>query len=593
MPSERKIQEEDEHQQREMNQEEQRTQNRGSSITTNTTVSDAEPIAASTAIVSNSSDLGSTPEPAVEMQRPKTPRGKTKRQERMASKMAMFNDQSTEKIEQESATEQGSTCTASAEVLPTNAAIPQQPITITEPNVGRPHLSPPYQEDSTTSIDHPKAAAATVSTTRHHLHDTKLQARMKRKTAQMSNTRSEYERARLPPSSSGETTGTTMTTSMPGDGMKASSVSTIGAAGTCNRNRKGDDDDDDDDDTEQPSSSCARFHQSSNTMQLQHQQKSVDAVFQRPTIEGRDQEPGAFSAPGRGVGQIPEWARRQRRVEHQEQIQMLSLNDAEPRQGTNNRGNLFQRVRSTFSSLRDSGLVEANLVDDAEAIVYARVTEDTSKRTRRIILGVSVGSVVIIALLVGIISWQAANNDDGGSISSIRKCNEMPVEKQNITTVCWCQQSAENYYMSPDEEQFYNDKLQPDLFQLRTIPRFYLRDSCEPENQALLWVASFTKSGFTVEEALFVSPTSSSQRYILALLYITMNGEHWPRQRNWLGRGSNCDWEGVSCTYLGRASTLRLRKNMLVGTFPSILLQMPYLRKFFSSVCRILRRSYM
>lgn len=94
-------------------------------------------------------------------------------------------------------------------------------------------------------------------------------------------------------------------------------------------------------------------------------------------------------------------------------------------------------------------------------------------------------------------------------------------------------------------------------------------DTCLPENMALWWSAM--DYGVT-NDNIFDNPQGnniSKQRFGLALLYFTLSG--WTPSE-WLGSGSECDWEGVSCDDVLEVTGLRYdgKGNLgLKGTLPA------------------------
>jgi len=62
-------------------------------------------------------------------------------------------------------------------------------------------------------------------------------------------------------------------------------------------------------------------------------------------------------------------------------------------------------------------------------------------------------------------------------------------------------------------------------------------NSCDPRNQALLWLASgdTRKSGDLL------------QRFILAIFYFRAGGSSWDFQDLWLSNDNECSWNGVVC----------------------------------------------
>ena len=59
------------------------------------------------------------------------------------------------------------------------------------------------------------------------------------------------------------------------------------------------------------------------------------------------------------------------------------------------------------------------------------------------------------------------------------------------------------------------------------------------------------------------------QHYLLAVIYISIGGDNWVNNRNWMTSAHECDWFGVSCdTFEKVISRIDLTNNNLVGSIP-------------------------
>lgn len=61
--------------------------------------------------------------------------------------------------------------------------------------------------------------------------------------------------------------------------------------------------------------------------------------------------------------------------------------------------------------------------------------------------------------------------------------------------------------------------------------------SCDPANQALVWLAS----GDTRDSGDFF------QRYVLAMAHLSLNGTHWDDYNDWMAESNECFWLGIAC----------------------------------------------
>jgi hypothetical protein len=135
-------------------------------------------------------------------------------------------------------------------------------------------------------------------------------------------------------------------------------------------------------------------------------------------------------------------------------------------------------------------------------------------------------------------------------------CSSWYSEMQpNVITQCICLGKITT--VADDVKESYQ-RLLSGGFVKAILPNFSSTiESCNPTNQALLWLASATG---------FPSPdVNLQQRFILALLYITWNGRLWLLSDSWLSSDSECIWKGVSCDRFGTVTGVDLYNNQVSG----------------------------
>jgi Leucine-rich repeat (LRR) protein len=297
---------------------------------------------------------------------------------------------------------------------------------------------------------------------------------------------------------------------------------------------------------------------------------------QEPELHRRanlDPRPGAIPMNGRAAGQAPDWARPQpesppRQPIRQHQGRVLS--DFNLR---------FYRTNS--SSIQNADIAEANAIDDAEAVVYATsVNADRTAKNRRIAVGLGILAVVIIVGLSVGLTYEVTNpNGDKG----IDPWCLLPPDKQHVFARCLC--SGNNTtdglnLLTANETKFYSD-LKKLLLNVGVIAENYTIDSCELQNQCIVWSSNYLKRNLTEEIAriAFNATKPVIQAHVLCMTYLQLDGRHWQENDGWLTEGYYCDWFGVSCSFLSRITAIELPSNVLNGTFPSLLHHMPYLRE--------------
>jgi hypothetical protein len=134
--------------------------------------------------------------------------------------------------------------------------------------------------------------------------------------------------------------------------------------------------------------------------------------------------------------------------------------------------------------------------------------------------------------------------------------------------------------LTANETKFYSD-LKKLLLNVGVIAENYTIDSCELQNQCIVWSSNYLKRNLTEEIAriAFNATKPVIQAHVLCMTYLQLDGRHWQENDGWLTEGYYCDWFGVSCSFLSRITAIELPSNVLNGTFPSLLHHMPYLRK--------------
>lgn len=79
--------------------------------------------------------------------------------------------------------------------------------------------------------------------------------------------------------------------------------------------------------------------------------------------------------------------------------------------------------------------------------------------------------------------------------------------------------------------------------------------------------------------------TDTLERYILALLYFSTQGDEWSScstsdlscSQRWLSDAHICEWFGVSCNKAKRVTKVVMKHNALTGPLPAEVFELPYL----------------
>jgi hypothetical protein len=100
-----------------------------------------------------------------------------------------------------------------------------------------------------------------------------------------------------------------------------------------------------------------------------------------------------------------------------------------------------------------------------------------------------------------------------------------------------------------------------------------IRTASSPQNKALNWLASNVKLDS-------YSNDTKIQRYSLATLFYSTNGNSWYSKINWRSNRLECEWDAVYCDENDSIERLSIDFNNLVGTIPNELALLSNLRKF-------------
>ncbi|KAL3932157.1 MAG: hypothetical protein SGBAC_010982 [Bacillariaceae sp.] len=129
--------------------------------------------------------------------------------------------------------------------------------------------------------------------------------------------------------------------------------------------------------------------------------------------------------------------------------------------------------------------------------------------------------------------------------------------------------------------QILEDALAPNV-----SPLEQLRDNSTLQHEAIMW---FHNDDPTYPQLEGVSTDLIVSRYIAALLYMSTGGKGWRQQLNFMTDASVCEWndggageveEGIVCDSddAGRVDGIVVDINNLVGTLPTELAKLPYLK---------------
>ena len=185
-------------------------------------------------------------------------------------------------------------------------------------------------------------------------------------------------------------------------------------------------------------------------------------------------------------------------------------------------------------------LVSAVLVPETSWTVETVTAVKDNVNRRRLIYGCAV--LVVIALIVGIV------------VSVV-------IGRRNSTFIPPTSMPSSTPSMSPT---FSFDGLTMLLSTVSTDNGTALMTPDTPQNHALQWLANNTFLTDYTDARII-------QRYALATLYFSLDGDRWFENANWLDDGNECNWyfaEAPACDDQGRIVEISLRFNFLGLAIP-------------------------
>lgn len=196
--------------------------------------------------------------------------------------------------------------------------------------------------------------------------------------------------------------------------------------------------------------------------------------------------------------------------------------------------------------------------------------QQNNKRSRRLVVAAAVVAVCLVgaAIAVGVTFGVKKNSDASSATPStqplepfIVDCSNLQIQAQpDPVTQCHCAGSISvvtggvaaryitlNQTLMPTVDPSFHDAMQ----------------SCSPQNQALVWLATDNGDSPTLSESAL------RQRYNLALLFILWNGPGWQANDGWLSSHDECVWYGITCNDQMNVTDISLSNNTMSGQLAS------------------------
>jgi hypothetical protein len=177
------------------------------------------------------------------------------------------------------------------------------------------------------------------------------------------------------------------------------------------------------------------------------------------------------------------------------------------------------------------GAAEENEKEDNRMLLYALAL--------CVLFLIALAVILILIFVTGTIPKFWITEPDPVVMSPYQpgNCNFAGQAQPNFASQCACTGSVTQLadFTSQRYEQLSTEFIVPTVYRSWSLPI----ESCDPANLALLWLST----GSVITDTLELT-----QRYILALLYYSTQGQQWSIQTNWLSSSPECSWHGISCT---------------------------------------------
>jgi hypothetical protein len=96
-----------------------------------------------------------------------------------------------------------------------------------------------------------------------------------------------------------------------------------------------------------------------------------------------------------------------------------------------------------------------------------------------------------------------------------------------------------------------------------------LADPSTPQSQAFKWITYSDPQQLSLTGENNVTKAKLGQRYVLSLLYYSLNGNGWQNVSKWLSKEDECDWDQVKCSNNNRVFKIKLFGRNITGSIPT------------------------
>ncbi|CAB9499816.1 Leucine Rich Repeat [Seminavis robusta] len=206
---------------------------------------------------------------------------------------------------------------------------------------------------------------------------------------------------------------------------------------------------------------------------------------------------------------------------------------------------------------------EAGMKDAAPPLLEDRDDEKEGNTTLVavaaicVLLLIGIAVVLILIFVTGTIPKFWEENSPVVMSPYQTDCNFEGQAQPNVVSQCNCNSQVTTVadYTRSRYETLSTEFIVPNVYSSWSFPI----ESCEPENQALLWLST----GPAITDNLVLT-----QRFTLALFHYSTTGTGWRTTTNWMSDTSECNWFGVTCSG-SNLQQIELVQNGVNGAIPS------------------------
>ena len=256
-------------------------------------------------------------------------------------------------------------------------------------------------------------------------------------------------------------------------------------------------------------------------------------------------------------------------------------------------------TRAQREGRRGSDLVNAQMVNEAEAIFYAEQVEQEGFLQRNPAVVASIGCLVLAALISLVVILTRQGSTDGipkeidlATLYPNRTRDErcwVDIDTLPVRMQCYCTNTTEYTVAKMPESHLGVYRFVSHVLEQKSvigsgdeIDTLFDRDnmlSCDPVNLVMLMIAT-SPSAASLDSRINAPQHLIVDFFVFLYIYVTMGGRDWTQTAGWNGDTTVgfCEWHGLGCMFLQTFADFALPANGLRGTIPSVIRHLKTIR---------------